>query len=215
MGLKDQMAAALRFKSSSSTDIQPKDIFRFAPDDDQFVICDPADTTKCVRLDAGAVATATTRVYSFPDRDVTAGGGIGSKTTQLSATGGLTLTTASSGATVLFDAVGATAVALPAIAAADVGVKFTFLWTVTATGNHTITAQSGDLLVGLALMGVSGAGDVDAYFPNGSSHLVLTANGSTTGGLKGSMAVYEAVSATQWNVYTIQACTGTQATPFS
>jgi len=210
MSLKDQMAAALRFKGSSSTDIQPKDIFRFAPDDDQFVICDPADPTKCARFDAGNITTATTRVVNLANADSTLG-----KTTQLSATGGLTLTTAQTGATVLFDAVGATAVALPAIAAADVGTNFLFLWTVTATGNHTITAQSGDLLVGYANMGVSGANDVDTYFPNGSSHLVLTANGSTTGGLKGSMAYYEAVSATQWNMYTLQACTGTQATPFS
>lgn len=171
-------------------------------------IQDTTDTTKVLVFDASGIPTGTTRTLA-------AGGQGGSRTTQLSATGGLTLTTAQTGSTILFDAAAATAVALPAIGAADVGVWFQFLWTITATGNHTITAQAADLLNGIALMGVSGAGDVDAYFPNGSSNLVQTANGTTTGGLKGSMARYEAVSATQWNVYTLQICTGTQATPFS
>lgn len=216
MGFGDILARKFfKFNGGSQVQVGITSPYVLAPADDQFLICDPAAPTKCVRLDSGAVTAGSTRVFSFPDRDITAGGGIGTKTTQLSATGGLTLTTAQSGATVLFDAAAATAVALPAIAAADVGTVFKFIWTITATGNHTITAQSGDLLAGSAIMGVSGAADVDTYFPNGSSHLVLTANGSTTGGLKGSVAFYEAVSATQWNVYTIQVCTGTQATPFS
>jgi len=211
MGFGDQLARKIfSFASGSQVDVRMTSPYRLKAVDDQFLICDPADITKCARFDAGNITTATTRVVNLANADVTTG-----KSTQLSATGGLTLTTAQTGSTVLFDAVGATAVALPAIGASDVGTRFLFLWTVTATGNHTITAQSGDLLVGYANMGVSGANDVDTYFPNGSSHLVLTANGSTTGGLKGSMAYYEAVSATQWNMYTLQACTGTQATPFS
>lgn len=38
---------------------------------DTLEIYDPSDTTKKVRLDAGSVSTATTRVVSVPDRDLT------------------------------------------------------------------------------------------------------------------------------------------------
>ena len=40
-------------------------------DDDKFLIVDPSDKTKKVRIDAGTVATATTRVLTMPDADVT------------------------------------------------------------------------------------------------------------------------------------------------
>lgn len=181
----------------------------------RFYLEDATDNTKLVNFATSGVTTATTRTVTFPDRDLALGGGIGTKITNLSATGGLTLTVLQSGAMVNFDAAGATAVALPAVGATDVGVYYDFYWSVTATGNHTITAQAADLLLGYAAMGVSGAGDVDTYFPNGSSHLVLTANGSTTGGLKGSYARYVCTSATTWNVTAVLVCTGTQATPFS
>lgn len=42
-----------------------------SPLDDTFAVCDPADVTKKVRIDAGTVATATTRVLTMPDADVT------------------------------------------------------------------------------------------------------------------------------------------------
>lgn len=38
---------------------------------DTFTLCDPADNTKKVRIDAGTVATATTRVLTMPNADVT------------------------------------------------------------------------------------------------------------------------------------------------
>lgn len=38
--------------------------------EDTVTICDPSDNTKKVRVDAGAIATATTRVMSVPDRDI-------------------------------------------------------------------------------------------------------------------------------------------------
>lgn len=41
------------------------------PVNDTWTFCDPVDTTKRVRIDAGTVATATTRVLTMPDADVT------------------------------------------------------------------------------------------------------------------------------------------------
>lgn len=40
------------------------------PLNDTFTLCDPADTTKRVRIDAGNVAAATTRVLTMPNADV-------------------------------------------------------------------------------------------------------------------------------------------------
>jgi hypothetical protein len=42
-----------------------------APLDDTFSLCDPADATKKVRLDAGAVTAGQTRVLAMPDANVT------------------------------------------------------------------------------------------------------------------------------------------------
>lgn len=42
-----------------------------SPIDDTFSVCDPADATKKVRIDAGTVATATTRVLTMPNANVT------------------------------------------------------------------------------------------------------------------------------------------------
>jgi hypothetical protein len=55
-----------------------------------------------------------------------------------------------------------------------------------------------------------------AYFaPNGSSNLVITMNGSTTGGKKGTWIELTATSATQWIVQGFLFGDGTLATPFS
>lgn len=42
-------------------------------DDTQVLVRDPADNTKLARIDVGAVATATTRILTVPDHDVTLG----------------------------------------------------------------------------------------------------------------------------------------------
>lgn len=41
-----------------------------SPLDDTFSVCDPADTTKKVRMDAGNVAAGQTRVLKFPNADI-------------------------------------------------------------------------------------------------------------------------------------------------
>lgn len=43
----------------------------FPVDDTTALVRDPADNTKLMRIDVGAVATATTRVASMPDRNIT------------------------------------------------------------------------------------------------------------------------------------------------
>lgn len=49
------------------------------PVNDTWTFCDPADTTKRFRMDAGSIATATTRVITVPDASLTL---VGTSTTQ-------------------------------------------------------------------------------------------------------------------------------------
>lgn len=183
-------------------------------EDDDFYIVDGADNTKRLAFELSGLTTATDVTLTVPDRSITLGGGAGSRVAVTASSGNLTLTAAMSGRTMLFDAAGATAYVLPAIAAADVGVYFDFYTTVTATGNHTITAASGDLLVGSVIAGVSAA-DIEVFAPDVLDDLIITLNGTTTGGIAGTWLRLTALSATRWGVVGITRCSGVQATPFS
>jgi hypothetical protein len=85
---------------------------------------------------------------------------------------------------------------------------------VTATGAHSITAGAADLLVGTAIMAVTAA-DIEVFHPNATSDLVLSMNGSTTGGVAGTWIRFIALSATRWGVIGVINTTGAQATPFA
>lgn len=141
---------------------------------------------------------------------------------QVTNTGGayatpVVLTTAQSGRVILVNDAAGLDFTLPAIATADIGTHFLFLVTVTVTSNNfRVTAAAGDLLFGALPMSDFDTADKVSYFaPNGSSNLVLTCNGSTTGGKLGSWVEYIATSATQWVVRGYLWGDGTLATPFS
>lgn len=55
--------------------------------EDTLTIHDPADTTKKIRLDAGSISTATTRVVTVPDRDITLADPLTSGTSQATTSG--------------------------------------------------------------------------------------------------------------------------------
>lgn len=141
---------------------------------------------------------------------------------QVTSTGGayatpIVLTTAQSGRVILVDDAAGLDFTLPAIAAGDVGTNFLFYVTVTVTSNNfRVTAASGDLLFGALYMTDFDTANTGAYFAaNGSSHLIMTCNGSTTGGKKGTWVEYIATSATQWVLRGQLFGDGTLATPFS
>lgn len=146
---------------------------------------------------------------------------------QVTDTGGayatpVVLTEAQSGRVIIVDDAAGLDFTLPAIGSTSIGMHFKFIITVTVTSNNfRVTAATGDLLFGGVWMP-----DFDAAFdsltregiwftPNGSSHLVLTCNGSTTGGKVGGWVEYIATSATQWCVTGILPADGTIVTPFS
>lgn len=130
------------------------------------------------------------------------------------------LTEAQSGRTILVDDAAGLDFTLPAVAAAQIGTWYKFLVTTTVTSNSfRVTAATGDLLRGgLAMWDFDAAytAPQGAYYtPDESNDLILTCNGTTTGGKKGSVVTVTAIHATGWFVEGTLFGDGTLATPFS
>lgn len=151
------------------------------------------------------------------------GGTINGKVT-VTDTGGayatpVVLTTTQSGSKILVNAAAGLDFTLPAIAAADIGTTFEFFVTVSVTSNNfRVTAATGDLMTGSVLL----VDDTAAYTAPqavvkkpATSFLVMTMNGTTTGGKIGTMVRFTATSATQWFVEGTANGSGILATPFS
>ena len=144
---------------------------------------------------------------------------------QVTDTGGafatpIVLTEVQSGRHIISDDAAGLDFTLPAITADNIGMWFRFLVTVTITSNSLrITAGAGDLLNGGVTMI-----DFDAVYtapqavfiePDFSDDLIMTMNGTTTGGKKGTVVDFVAVTATQWFVSGTVGADGVIATPFS
>lgn len=192
--------------------------------DDRLLFVDPADQTKAVRIDAGSVTTATTRVLTAPDQDMNLGTGVGAKVAVID-TGGvyatpIVLTAADSGKIFLLDDAAGLDFTLPAIAAADVGIRYTFFLNTTVTSNaYRITAQTGDLMRGHVLIA-----DFDAAYTapqilaaeaDESNDLVITIAVAASGGRAGGWLDLTAIHATGWFVRGNLLADGTIVTIFS
>lgn len=131
------------------------------------------------------------------------------------------LTAAQSGSLCLFDSAAGIVYTLPT---ASPGLQFSFACTVTITSNamEVATKNTGTEFIGggvlLASPDTPSSTAGPKWFPaNGSSHVALKSNGTTTGGAIGSYFTLTCVSTTLW------ICTGavavitgqTIATPFS
>lgn len=108
------------------------------------------------------------------------------------------LTAAQSGALCLFSQAAASTYTLPTPVE---GMEFEFLTTILATGNHKVVTKTvaSEFLLGAVNSGDLGAA-TDIFQANGTTHVALTVNGSTTGGLVGTTFKLTAISATQWVV---------------
>lgn len=99
----------------------------------------------------------------------------------------------------------------------NVGVIYQFFIAATNTNGlkiKTFTNSPGDLFLGGLSVSLSG-GASTLYVPNGTSNDVISLNGTTTGGIKGSFLTVEAIAA---NTYMVQGSvigSGTLATPFA
>lgn len=126
----------------------------------------------------------------------------------------VTLTAAQSGAVILLDKTDGVTVTLPAPV---VGLHFTFLYVVDQASSATvIVTDAGTTFVkgGINVMVVNSATS-RAFVGNGSSHVKVTSNATTTGGLAGGSLTARCVSATQWSIDGQLVGSSTPATPFS
>lgn len=100
-----------------------------------------------------------------------------------------------------------------------VGMSYEFLTTVDLTSNAYAvlcnTTTAGDFMVGGIFGAIEGAATGEFHFANGSTHLGLSMNKTTTGGLIGTMIKVECVAANLWKVSGVASCTATPATPFT
>lgn len=123
-----------------------------------------------------------------------------------------TLLPSESGALCLFDRAAGVVYTLPTPV---VGMQFEFQTTVTITSNaaKTITAAGTQFLLGLVMVfGGTTESIVSADF-NGTTHVAISSNGTTTGGVIGDRYRVTAISTTQWAIDGYVSGSGTVATP--
>jgi hypothetical protein len=130
----------------------------------------------------------------------------------VSATTGATLTIAQSGSVVVFNSTTGVPLVLPA---PQVGAYYDFVIGQTvAAGTHGIRTSSGVFLGGSLLLSPT-AGTVATVTGNGTSHVVVSMNGSTTGGVAGGNFRAVCTSATVWTLSGNLLGTGSLATPIA
>ncbi len=123
-----------------------------------------------------------------------------------------------SGSLVILDASDQITIRLPTPVA---GMTFEFQTTVTVTtaDTHKIitkTIASEFMIGGIGAFATTVGSGGDSFDANGTTHVALTSNGGTTGGLVGQRIVLTAISTTQWAVSGhIVGTTGTIASPFA
>lgn len=127
-----------------------------------------------------------------------------------------TLTQDDSGALCQFSTAAGYAYTLPAITAENLGIWFDFLVTTTITtvGARAVCA-TGDFIFGSFIQSPDGTTLLAAHPANGTTHLAIDMNGTTTGGYSGDHYRLTAINATMWAVQGVGLATGTEATPFA
>jgi hypothetical protein len=98
------------------------------------------------------------------------------------------------------------------------GMQFEFLATVAVTSNayKVITNSASVFIVGGVIMGdVTVAQSGDYFEADGTTHVAISEDGATKGGLLGDRFVLTAISSTQWAIHGVLHGAGTLATPFA
>lgn len=111
-----------------------------------------------------------------------------------------TLSQDETGSTVLFDRAAGIVYTLPL---AKVGTYFDFVVTTTITSNSAkvITGAATELLIGgYVNVDTDTSNAVAVFTGNGSTHIAVTQNGTTTGGILGTKLRFTCLSATRWMV---------------
>ena len=142
-------------------------------------------------------------------------------TVVLSGGGTTVLTAADSGATCVFDTAASSQFTLPQ---PELGMRFTFISAITATGDHVIACATNDhgFLGGMVYTQLtSTAADQCDSFSTAAdgNNDFITLNGTTSGGVAGGIihvaAILGAGAAKSWAVSGTQIATGVMITPFA
>ncbi len=126
------------------------------------------------------------------------------------------LSEADSGSLVLFDRAAGIVFTLPA--ACKVGTFFDFIVATSVTSNaaKVITGAGTELLTGSYVnVDTDTSNAVAAFTGNNSTHVAVSMNGTTTGGLVGTRLTFTKITATQWEVEGQVHGSGTVATAFA
>lgn len=177
--------------------------------------------SKAVTMDS---TLAVTGVATFTAAPVFTAAPTGPIKVPVTASGGATRTLAAStsGSVNLFDAATSIAYTLPAPV---VGLYYDFLWTVLETGGqaHNIVTDAGTTFLAGYIHMISDVNVTPSatlgpkgFAGDGSSHVKVTMNGTTTGGGVGTLLRATCISTTVWHVSgVVRSPSGTIATPFS
>ena len=126
-----------------------------------------------------------------------------------------TLNENESGSVALFDRAAGIVYTLPT---AKPGTHFDFVVTTTVTSNaaKVITAAGTELLIGgYTSVDTDTSNAVAAFTANGSTHVSVSMNGTTTGAVAGTKLRFTCLSSTRWMVEGIVQGTGVVATAFA
>ena len=123
-----------------------------------------------------------------------------------------TLTQRESGGIFLFDSAAGVVYTLPA---PSIGMNFKFFSTVTITSNSAkiITNAATVFLLGEVFTYTTATALGAGFAFNGSTHVACTMNGTTSGGIIGTMVEVTCLSATQWLINGLIVGSGTIVTP--
>lgn len=127
----------------------------------------------------------------------------------------VTLTAAQSGSKIMFDRAAGIVFTLPA---PQVGLSYEFYTPVTVTSNayKVITNTGTVLLIGGYSSIDTDSSEADLYMRgNGTDHVSVSMNGSTTGGLIGTALTFTCVSSLLWLVEGKVHCSGNPASAFA
>lgn len=129
----------------------------------------------------------------------------------------VTLTAAQTDSVILMDRAAGIIFTLPAATAALKGTSYKFVVKTSVTSNNysVVGASNADLFYGGVALTNTTAGNAISAGPNGSSNYQCTMNGTTTGGLKGTVITATCLGLNAWLIDGIVSGSGTLATPFA
>jgi len=117
-----------------------------------------------------------------------------------------------SGATVVLNRANGSVIVLPT---PEIGLTFEFYILTSVTSNdYTIVTQNATLIGNMVNVDTDTDNAVDAFLANGTTHVAINMNGTTSGGIKGTYFKLTCISSDTWLVNGTNIGTGIVESPF-